>query len=865
MLAANVDDRDAMALPRSPTKRKNMLKKTFHVIGKVKPFKKNKQRTMELMNSCASFDFEAERDDSAGTSTDDIETTQGDTETTEKEEGEAELEFVSRNLDIFNDSCDDRYDDDNAEHGEVVLSGNPNRGGNSNSTTGSSAPSKSPKPPTSGLQLESPKIARRSRSSKEPSSRSPEGHMLALTSSLTSSHRSAPLSENLTTVQITRSSSLPTNTRHRNFEDNKTPSSLQASLQMPRRPVQPSGDGDDFIAEPLKRCSEAFSDNSAMGGYFAKLQEKVSIEAKKTQSCKVEDDAIHSGNSLNDKPRRQFKPSRNIKKLLGMKKTETEAGDLKPDTHTMGPELARKEEAVNFMLQLNTLLVSNTVDTEQRRLRSHKTRASRSFVFDEVDDDDLTQEFPEIPATKKTSLSEIRRMMESLDVNPLGITHKGPKQPAAKRQPLHEAHTCRDTRSIVFDQEQEDGKLAAEARLSQRHTRRSLGQTGVDTLGTTPCRPKHQSGRMPSSDKVRVSKSHHERSHRRSLASNDGEEARSLKKSLIMDHSPTSLAELPTDDKEIEEQVKAFSPRSYNEEDLRPQRSQKDSVDDVELGNQMGDSEEIPPIMPSSRQSRRTSIRNYDTSNHGPIHVNIDNVKSSCSPAPAESPSAILKKRPSRRLGERRSNSDFGHQQDKRPDQGKRSSTSATAVIFPSHQKSLDVEIKKSNNLNVPIQSSDLIVKGHPKLFPGSKNAGNNDGENLAALRKSNQIPLARSTTSPPPLSQHEESYHTSLHHRNASKKLTHSHSNHSQEDSEGEKPKNPSLAKTIEHGRSSCSTTRKDCQYSVSTDGGSEMFVTVKGNNLYSKIRSDDSVGAPQLIIGANNTSKNHLLVKNV
>jgi hypothetical protein len=214
----------------------------------------------------------------------------------------------------------------------------------------------------------------------------------------------------------------------------------------------------------------------------------------------------------------------------------------------------------------------------------------------------------------------------------------------------------------------------------------------------------------------------------------------------------------------------------------------------------------------------------------------------------------LQKKRAHKRQGERRSNSDLGHQND----QQKRSSSAATSC---SGQKSLDVEIEKSNSYDIPARNNDLMVKMQAKdALDGSRNDKDNDGDHTAAAGGTSKLPLSNSTSSP-----REENDPASLHHHNTTKKLPNNRPNFSQDNGEREKPKNPSLAKSLEKDRYSRSTPRHDCQCSVSTDGGSEMFVTAQGKNLYSKIRSSDSVGAPQLIIGANDTSKSHLLVKNV
>ena len=155
------------------------------------------------------------------------------------------------------------------------------------------------------------------------------------------------------------------------------------------------------------------------------------------------------------------------------------------------------------------------------------------------------------------------------------------------------------------------------------------------------------------------------------------------------------------------------------------------------------------------------------------------------------------------------------------------------------------------------------MMKVHPKLSNSvSKTDRQNDGDNLAAP-SSTRNPHRNSTSSPHPIPHPDERQPTSAHHQNTTNKLPSIRSNLSQDDKERKKTKNPSLAKSLEQDKSSRSMTRNDCQYSVSTDGGSEMFVT--GKNLYLRIRSDDSVAAPQLIIGANDASKSHLLVKNV
>ena len=210
---------------------------------------------------------------------------------------------------------------------------------------------------------------------------------------------------------------------------------------------------DEGNGESLKRLSVAFGDDSAMGGYFAKLQEikhkdpakphSFSTPMEQSPSVSKPGSARELGKGKDDnKGSRSFKPSKNIKKLLGLKRAESthEKSTASKKGGNIVPE--SKDEAAKLMLEFSTMLSSKkvSVDNGDRPMKAHTTRPTRTFVFDETDDESTSSEFPEIPSEKRTSLSDIRRMMDTSKEGPQALT----KHQSSSRKSSH--HDSRSTK-----------------------------------------------------------------------------------------------------------------------------------------------------------------------------------------------------------------------------------------------------------------------------------------------------------------------------------------------------------------------------------------------------------------------------------
>jgi hypothetical protein len=224
--------------------------------------------------------------------------------------------------------------------------------------------------------------------------------------------------------------------------------------------------------ESLLRCSEAFSNDSALGGYFTKLQDLKQKEPQKPESWNAPKDkssnlsgnhdpiglVLSSGdadislpsnlnielgkgskkpnsakNSIdgegdeaqNKKEHGGFKTPKRIKKLFNLSKSPSKDSSKntpkeknKESTKTLSDAGdTSKDEAVILMEEWSNILSPMNRESPKKSQQPQRTRN-----LDDVNDpkDPPSEEFPEIPTEKKTSLSDIRRMMDACKVESSG-------------------------------------------------------------------------------------------------------------------------------------------------------------------------------------------------------------------------------------------------------------------------------------------------------------------------------------------------------------------------------------------------------------------------------------------------------------
>ncbi len=911
MLAAKTDEGTAVGLPASPSRRKSMLTKTFRAIGKVKPFKKKKCPQMELMNSCASFDFEAESsdaddDDCFENEDDDIEKVQ--------EEEETEPEAVTgKNAQVDElYSRDDKAEDDEVIH-DMIRTITPTESEDVPSSAESTPQSRQHCEVSSENEVSTLRTSRRAgnkRSAKASHSRSPVPRQHSNSKSRKSGH-------------LTRA------------PDPKVVLDARSSPKLVDSPVVEStsvchnedqslrivDDVNEHSDEPLRRCSKAFADDIAMGGYFARIQDKKNKDTGKSQSWKASADhststlkqtsAHNLSSPIEDKRRRTFIPSRNIKKLFGLKKADIEDNEnipKSPKSPKRRSEPSSKDEAAKLMLELSTMLSANKkIDRDERPMRSHTSRPSRTFVFDEADDDGSTQNFPEIPAAKKTSLSEIRRMMETSKEDTMTqqiSKQEAPKISSTNIRPHKKSHTTRNARSFVFDETVDDDPKhethnnSAETYPKGRNGRRTPSNTKSDPPGTAPISSKHQTSRTSMPEMNRPLKSSQVRSQRTSLIENLEEDTRApersfrTKKSMKNNQSPTSVTEVQINDEAIDLGESNASLQSVPDEKLlspsgrrhRKGYVKRPSSDSSQVGHgrpsptheraslDVEDSEGKLHLKTMSSQGverHHRSIRSSASPVHYATHEKEDEVEVSMATEP-ESPRSLRRKRLNHRTGGRRSTNTSSQSEydDSLSNQQGRGRNATDELSLLVDQKETEVVVKNgiSNNFPRQLHKVDSKVRPLSDIKHRRKDVGSEDGRNneirLSNMSHVGRPPLNKSSSSRRRLQHPEQtSLESQRQHQDAEKAAN--PTTVSKEVSGHAALKNPSLAKSLQEGKLAMLMAHDDGQYSVSTDDGSEMFV--KGKILYSRIRSDASVGAPQLVIGPSDENTRDLQVKNV
>lgn len=904
MLAAKVDQEVG-----SPAKRKSMLSKTMKAIGKVKPkFKKSSKKNfqMELHDSCDSdafnlSDLDKSDDDSDG----------------ENSNNEAEEENGQK-IDVIEELPDNEEVGENSE-GHISMSwerkgrstpspatvkeGSSHRENyilNSPPSTPTSLKrsrrkgseeisADAPATPTSvNHQSGAPKPSRRRSMHRKSGPRSPApksvtsprqkilehvSQAIDRTDDRHSSGRRTPSSQSKRTVEGGELVSPKVSARL--LVQGPQEQQQQHEQQQPHSP-HPEEKIEDS-EESLKRCSMVFGDDSALGGYFAKLQDLKQKDPTKPASYHVRtgpdstteplkhQSAHNLGKGVEDKTNRNFKPSKNIRKLFGLNRS-TSKDDSKESPSAdkaANSNSDYKDEAAKLMLELSTILSPGSAE---RPVKSYTTRPSRSLHvgginLEEDEDDDATQEFPEIPTAKKTSLSDIRKSMEASKVD-----QPGSRSNTASIQNSTKKGTTESSRGPRPQQQNAQRRSSID---NSRSTRRD----DSDRL-TSPRKPPKNSNSPTSVTDA--------------IDSNDNKESR--EKAEEVPPAPDDSAHSPGSRRSRHRQGKrppsdpssAQEAKTISVEAKVPPRADREGVSGDNTNEPSG--EKLTSTQTTSRRRRGSS--RHTSSGQEPIPedaiLEAANTNGSTEEAIERSPSPGSLR--GRRSAHRRGND----KNEKKPPNGlpitgRRSNSESTkmekgesSLLEPDAGTEKEEGTQESGNSNRRPRKIESRVRTIPD--EKSQKSRHGDGTRAKYTRSASMSSLGKPPIDPSTAQTRRQSKAVEhgkldpdtekaapveqeilalLHASNSLQQID------KQCDESGieNRSKSPSLSESLEKGALK-RILGNDC-YSVSTDEGSEMFV--KGKISYSAIRSDESVSAPQLIISPDEMKTDDLQVKNV
>jgi hypothetical protein len=510
------DDDDGFLSPRS---RKSMFKKTIKGIGKLKPSlkKKEKKCARELMASCGSLDFDRDASD------DELDGSGHESDVGPQTE-ESDIDAQNLSLDQERDEATKIPALSPLESpvttqvkGPMNIQGGSNRGFEQNgveeevSSATHETDDYEPRTPTQlgRKKAEDPSSAylspgMRRRRSRDPNSPHSFGLRRSKTrdQSYTASSKHSPNSPNLEDADDGVS---PSGRRRKVGHSSKSrspkasPGALQASKLISTSATSlglPDQEIDVLVenkqgqtSNSLDRCSVAFDDNEAMGDYFAKikgLREKESETAKQHEGAKdVDDDddylnacvqateeaAVEVGVERQVKGETMETPKVKKKKLFSLSRSSLKSS----------PESAKKEQAKKSIARSSKGDGSGqeitTVPLEDLRLLLSplreamrtpiQTMPARMFtVFDE--EESPNSEYPAIPGTKGTSLTDIRRGMETSRAESSSALASPAEVPSTQQ------------RSNVDPEESQSNHLRR--RTSRRHCRATLDNSSMKDL-----------------------------------------------------------------------------------------------------------------------------------------------------------------------------------------------------------------------------------------------------------------------------------------------------------------------------------------------------------------------------------------------
>ena len=481
------------------TKRSSVFKKTMKAFGKVKPmFKggKNKKTKMELFESCGDleFDFDVDGEDFAQDDVDSEEEVETVVESNEKPEPPKAPDTPKTETcsEIAEEEGEEQEEDRIAEltppsspppqvqqgmlKGTTMIGNASNEPQNDNTkpvtsdevTAENIAESASPRKPSSGRKLRS-SSKRADYVSPRSSKRKPAVSPVPKKGPLPTSPRFSPKPHSKLSPGAPKISPKPHSPKSKGRSSSrKLPSSkdldasvgdlLPSATGVKDKSVEPAmlsirnldalevdkvGDNE----ESLRRLSNAFGNDSALGGYFTKLQEKKEPSKPNLSSLVNErspefssslvfgtgDDQIVVPASLNiddlNSPKKKdsadvdeshqkkgdhaFKSSKRIKNLFKGGKSSKESGKSE-EIERRGSETGKSSSVSDDTDQANTLMeeLANMLSPATHDVPQKPKAVVHRKVLDDSDHSALS-EFPEIPTEKKTSLSDIRRMMSA--------------------------------------------------------------------------------------------------------------------------------------------------------------------------------------------------------------------------------------------------------------------------------------------------------------------------------------------------------------------------------------------------------------------------------------------------------------------
>lgn len=791
MLSEQADEDDP-GIPSSPSKRRSMLAKTMQAIGKVKPmFKKgSKKNQMELFNSCDSLDFDiSEIEDRAHE-------TESDEEDTENSSESADILVPVQPIHEPPSSQEPDLEDSKDE----VEAAAPKA---ANPTTPEPKEHKTHKP-------------KKTRSTKETDS--PRKRL---------SPKPSPMRSPTSKLQSRREPQEESENDASNRRSQRGVASRRLSLDLVVKEIDEKdkenrkNDAKKESEDSLARLSLVVGDNDGMGGYLSKLQSIKTNAASKpheqSDSAAVELRGVDE--TKGEKSNGSSSKAKKVKKLLGMSRSSprTTKNTVKE------PIPSPNDEEHQLMMQLTTML-SPKIDERPTRKESRLSQALASrksnAADDYVDDDEESEAFPEIPTEKKTSLSEIRRMMESTKKNekqaqihiskPLSPKrHSGVKSKGSVKGDLSWSRTRSTSRS------------ASKEKVLKSHSSTKSGQSPTSMTSSADSeKPRSQktlaSPPRPSSHRKSLQRPSKRRSTESTEAKTPQAVASRKQEDLNQRSSPNEMQSDAT--KQSRRRRNSSSPS----EDTSPEETVRDAENELQQLLKRGPSKKSRDSQLERRSSRHAGKREDGTHRQGarsPHGAGDEAIR--------KSPGSFRSRRSSHQKETNHADDDAGRptkEHDTLAASTKEEARGGTPT--PSASPHSDTLRNNNDDFDGRLQfgrAASMIHMGKPPLGPMSAKSSNKHG-------------LSRGLS--------ERDISQDFHKQRGPVR-----------------GKSPSLAESLEKD-ASVKLRMNDGQHSVSTDG-SELFV--KGKICYRTIRSDESVGAPQLVLGAGCAEKPDLRVKNI
>ena len=190
---------------------------------------------------------------------------------------------------------------------------------------------------------------------------------------------------------------------------------LNASTLSLGLPEHVSGQANEDNDDSFLRCSEVFRNDSALGGYFSKVQGLKGKDDKNKSAVVGDADGNDEENKHVESPKtpqHNSKSQGRVKLFFKTNRTSPkESGGNFESTKASSD--ASKDEAALLMEELSNML-QPTIERPSPKKSSRKVRTI------DYDEEGTSEEFPEIPTEKKTSLSDIRRMMDACKTESAG-------------------------------------------------------------------------------------------------------------------------------------------------------------------------------------------------------------------------------------------------------------------------------------------------------------------------------------------------------------------------------------------------------------------------------------------------------------